>query len=133
MSWIGEYFTQLVTLLIACVGIISTYFRLKFSIRSNARQIESLDTALTKQSAQFEKTYEAFREECKACRQEVKEHLKDPDVHREMQLEEFRFETLEKTLSELKIDLSKGIEATEARVCARLDRVELAIRNGGKA
>ncbi len=141
MSWLEAHFSTIVSLLVPCAGCIGAYYRLKYWVRAEAavrthlredleNRIEAVRHETAKNSVQSEKQFARFLEECRLCRKEVVDHLRDPKAHRDHPLEELRFNTLEKAIGDLKKDLTESIKATETRLCTRLERVEIAIRNG---
>lgn len=72
--------------------------------------------------------------ECKmsheTCQRDMMAHLRDASIHRDVPLEEYRHGVLEKAITDLKNDLSKNIEGTENRLCARLDKMEQSFKTG---
>lgn len=61
---------------------------------------------------------------------EVLGHLKDSKIHRDSELETFRYDTLAKAIGEIKTDLTKSVEKVEAALCTRMDTLEKTVRNG---
>jgi hypothetical protein len=144
MSWIEMHLSTVLSLFVSCVGFLSAYYRLKYRVQAESvarmhlkadleNQIETLKHDALKSSSEAEKQFSRFLEECRICRKEVVDHLRDPEAHRDHPLEELRFNTLEKAIGDLKNDLNESIKATETRLCTRLERVEAAIRNGNGA
>jgi len=141
MSWLEAHLSTILSFFISGAGLVGAYYRLKYRVRAEAtarlhlkedleKQIGALMHEAAKNSAQAEKQFARFLEECRLCRKEVVDHLRDPEAHRDHPLEELRFNTLEKAIGDLKNDLTESIKATEIRLCTRLERVEVAIRNG---
>ncbi len=144
MLWIEAHLSTVLSLVVSCAGFIGAYYRLKFRVRAETiarmhmredfeKRIRVLADDAEKNSARSEQQFSRFLEECRLCRKEVVEHLRDPKAHRDHPLEELRFNTLEKAIGDLKNDLTESIRATETRLCTRLERVEIAIRNGNGA
>lgn len=71
--------------------------------------------------------------ECKnehdGCNKELRLHLQNKDVHRDKELEDFRFDTLSASLSSLKLDLTQGMNQMEGRIGERLSRIEKTFLN----
>jgi hypothetical protein len=143
MSWLETHLSAILSLIVSGAGFMGAYYRLKYRVRTETtarlhlkedleKQMEALTQDTAKSSAQSEKQFARFIEECRLCRKEVVDHLRDPEVHRDRPLEELRFNTLEKAIGDLKTDLNESIKATETRLCTRMERVEVAIRNGAK-
>lgn len=141
MQWIEAHVSTIVSLVVSGAGFVGAWYRLKYRVRSETvarlhlkedleRRIDALEREGAKSSAQFEKQWTRFLEECRLCRKDVVDHLRDPEAHRDHPLEQLRFGTLEKAIGDLKNDLNESIRATETRLCTRLERVEIAIRNG---
>jgi hypothetical protein len=144
MPWLETHLSTILSLLVSGAGFIGAYYRLKYRVRAETaarlhmkedleKQIEAMTHEMAKNSVQSEKQFARFLEECRLCRKEVVDHLRDPKAHRDHPLEELRFNTLEKAIGDLKNDLNESIKATETRLCTRLERVEVAIRNGNGA
>jgi hypothetical protein len=144
MPWLEMHLSTILSLLVSGAGFMGAYYRLKFRVRAETtarlhmkedleKQIEAMTHEMAKNSVQSEKQLARFLEECRLCRKEVVDHLRDPEAHRDHPLEELRFNTLEKAIGDLKNDLNESIKATETRLCTRLERVEVAIRNGNGA
>ena len=144
MSWIETHLSTILSLIVSCAGFTGAYYRLKCRVRAETtarlhlkedleKQIVALMHEAAKNSSQSEKQFARFLEECRLCRKEVVDHLRDPEAHRDHPLEELRFNTLEKAIGDLKNDLNESIKATEIRLCTRLERVEVTIRNGNGA
>jgi hypothetical protein len=141
MSWLESHLPTILSISVSGAGFLGAYYRLKYRVRAETtarlhlkedleKQIEAMTHEMAKNSAQAEKQFARFLEECRLCRKEVVDHLRDPKAHRDHPLEELRFNTLEKAIGDLKNDLNESIKATETRLCTRLERVEVAIRNG---
>jgi hypothetical protein len=138
MPWLEANLSTILSLIVSGAGFLGAYYRLKYRVRAEAaarmhmkedleRRIGSLAQELVKSSAQAEKQFARFLDECRLCRKEVADHLRNPEAHRDHPLEELRFGTLEKAIGDLKNDLNESIKATETRLCTRLERVEMAI------
>lgn len=141
MSWLESHLSTIVSLAVSAAGFMGAWHRLQYRVRAEAaarqhlkedleKRIEALARESAGASVQAEKQFARFLEECKVCRGEVFDHLRNPEAHRDHPLEELRFGTLEKAIADLKNDLNESIRATESRLCTRLERVEIAIRNG---
>ena len=144
MPWLETHISTILSLVISGAGFLGAYYRLKYRVRAETtarlhmkedleKQIEAMTHEMAKNSAQSEKQFARFLEECRLCRKEVVDHLRGPKAHRDHPLEELRFNTLEKAIGDLKNDLNESIKTTETRLCTRLERVEVAIRNGNGA
>jgi len=144
MSWLEPHLSAILSLVVLSAGCLGAYFRLKYAVRAEVaarmhlkedteKRLEALKRETVNQSAQAEKQFARFLDECRLCRKDMLDHLRDPKAHRDLPLEELRFDTLEKAIGGLKDDLTESIRATETRLCARLERVEMAIRNGSKS
>jgi hypothetical protein len=97
-------------------------------------------------SSDIGKTYDRMREveqnvvkalnDCQAkhddCAEDVKCHLRDLKMHRDPELETFRYNTLAGMIGDLKSDLSTSIGQMDSRLCDRIGKLETAFRNGAK-
>jgi hypothetical protein len=92
MSWLESHLSTILSLVISCAGFMGAYYRLKYRVRTEAterlhlkedleKRIEAVTQDSAKSSVQSEKQFARFLDECKLCRKEVVDHLRDPESH----------------------------------------------------
>lgn len=57
-------------------------------------------------------------------------HLKDRTIHRDPELESFRYDTLAKAIGDIKGDLTLAISKVETTLGTRMENLEKTMRNG---
>lgn len=106
--------------------------QLKGLRESMANKITELRTDLRACEGKAMTQLRECRSDHDGCGKELQAHLRNKEVHRDKELEDFRFLTLANSISSMKADLSQGMIKMEERIGGRLDRMEKTIHGGNR-
>lgn len=88
-------------------------------------RIKEVETSMHKAMALCQSNHGEFNKE-------VGSHIKDRAIHRDSELESFRYDTLAKAIVELKADLATSMSKIEGGLCSRIEKLEVVVHNGVK-